>query len=189
MSQSKARLQTDSLSQLFFFFLFPFPVPSPWPLQFCPRFSPTHLPASSPELLFTASSQGKVTHSSLLLLLGPVFLSCWKSQLSLVPGLGFFIPPASQRCRISGFSDPYMSNIYFIVMEWFGFRGDLNLILFHALPWDSFHYPRLLQAPSNLALNSSRGIHSFSGYPVKDSEHTIVLGQEQLDPFAFQLLD
>jgi len=43
-------------------------------------------------------------------------------------------------------------------MEWFGLEGTLQIPQFHppALGRDPFHQPRLLQAPSNLALNVPR---------------------------------
>ncbi|KAF4798930.1 hypothetical protein TURU_059474 [Turdus rufiventris] len=44
------------------------------------------------------------------------------------------------------------------ITEWFGLEETLKLTLFPppALPMDTFHYPRLLQALSNLALDTSR---------------------------------
>ena len=42
--------------------------------------------------------------------------------------------------------------------ECFGLEGTLEIILFQppAVGRDTFHYPRLLQAPSNLALDTSK---------------------------------
>ena len=43
-------------------------------------------------------------------------------------------------------------------MEWFGLEGTLKLIWFQppAMSRDIFHQPRVLRAPSNLALNPAR---------------------------------
>lgn len=38
-------------------------------------------------------------------------------------------------------------------MEWFGFEGTFKIMEFHR---DTFNYPRLLQAPVNFALETSR---------------------------------
>ena len=44
------------------------------------------------------------------------------------------------------------------ITGWFGLEGTLQITQFHppALGRDPFHQPRLLQAPSNLALNPAR---------------------------------
>ena len=44
------------------------------------------------------------------------------------------------------------------IIEWFGLEGTLQLIQFqpHAMGRDPFHQPRVLRAPSNLALNPAR---------------------------------
>jgi len=44
------------------------------------------------------------------------------------------------------------------IIEWFGFKGTLKIISFQppAMSRDIFHQPRLLRAPSSLALNPAR---------------------------------
>ena len=43
-------------------------------------------------------------------------------------------------------------------MGWFGLEGTFKTTLFHpsAMGRDTFHYPRVLQAPSSLALDTAR---------------------------------
>jgi len=47
---------------------------------------------------------------------------------------------------------------YHRITEWFGLEGTLKLISFQppAMGRDPFHQPRVLKAPSNLALNPAR---------------------------------